>query len=125
MELYILAPTFSICKITDTKDIPIMDEFCFLAKSDEEISLVCDSSHIPPHPIQCEHGWKGFRIQGELAFSMVGILSKITTLLANQNISIFAISTYNTDYLFIKEAQFNTALTCLANAGYSIGWQRS
>ena len=67
-----------------------------------------------------DDGWKAFRIQGVLDFSLIGILSKITTLLAENGVGIFAVSTYNTDYILVKAAQFEKALTVLAHAGYEI-----
>ena len=73
-------------------------EFCFTGKTDEEYSLVCATGYVPANVIRRDDGWKGFRIQGILDFSLVGILSKIAALLAENSIPIFAISTYNTDY---------------------------
>lgn len=67
-----------------------------------------------------EDGWKAFRIQGILDFSLVGILSKITNILAEHNIGIFAVSTFNTDYILVKKEQFEHALTVLAEYGYEI-----
>ena len=67
-----------------------------------------------------EDGWKAFRIQGTLDFSLIGILSKIATLLAGNSISIFAISTFNTDYILTKSEQYEKALTLLEKNGYQI-----
>ena len=65
-------------------------------------------------------GWKGFRIQGVLDFSLIGILSKISTILSENKIGIFAVSTYNTDYILVKQENFEKAATLLADNGYSI-----
>ena len=67
-----------------------------------------------------EDGWKAFRIQGVLDFSLVGILSKITSILAEHNIGIFAVSTFNTDYILVKAEQFEHALAVLAESSYEI-----
>ena len=67
-----------------------------------------------------DDGWRGFRIQGTLDFSLIGILAKISAILAEQRIGIFAISTYNTDYIFVKEENFAKALKSLAEHGYKV-----
>ena len=61
----------------------------------------------------CNDGWKAFRIQGVLDFSLIGILAKIATVLADNGISIFAVSTYNTDYVLIKKENYQKALDIL------------
>ncbi len=61
----------------------------------------------------CDDGWKAFRIQGVLDFSLIGILAKIATVLADNGISIFAVSTYNTDYVLIKKENYQKALDIL------------
>ena len=75
---------------------------------------------MPVNVIRRDDGWKAFRIQGVLDFSLVGILAKIATLLAENSIPIFAISTYNTDYVLTKAAHFEKALDALKQAGYTI-----
>lgn len=75
---------------------------------------------MPQNTIECDNGWKGFNIQGILDFFIIGILSKISTLLAGNKIGIFAVSTYNTDYIFTKEENFGKATNFLKNNGYEI-----
>lgn len=65
-------------------------------------------------------GGKAFRIQGTLDFSLIGILSKISSLLADNNIEIFAVSTYNTDYILTKANNFDKAIEVLSDAGYQV-----
>ncbi len=120
MEIKIIDKNFSICKIQDLSQVNFHDEFCFLSKTDEEISLVCITESIPQSVTEIEKGWKAFRIQGTLDFSLVGILSRISAILAEHNISIFAVSTYNTDYIFVKEIYFLNAITELKEHGYII-----
>ena len=67
-----------------------------------------------------DDGWKAFRIQGVLDFSLIGILSKISAVLADNKIGIFAISTYNTDYILVKAENYSKALEVLADEGYQI-----
>ena len=74
----------------------------------------------PPNIINREDGWRGFRIEGILDFSLIGILSKISTILAENKIGIFVVSTYNTDYVFVKDNSYEKAMNILSDAGYTI-----
>ena len=94
--------------------------YCFIGKTDEESSLVCITENVPPNVLKRDDGWKAFRIQGVLDFSLIGILSEISAILAERGISIFAVSTYNTDYILLKQAHYLRALAALADAGYTI-----
>ena len=120
MELKIINQDFSICKVEDLSQIDYSDKFCFVSKTDEELSLVCETNLVPQNTIECDHGWKAFRIQGVLDFSLIGILSRISTLLAENKIGIFAVSTYNTDYILTKEENFDRAINILEHNGYTI-----
>ncbi len=111
---------FSICKVGDISHIPANDEFCFVGKTDEEISVVCLSSSLPQGSTHTDIGWKGLRIQGELDFSLIGILADISAILAKAEIGIFVVSTYNTDYIFVKEFNFDKAVTALSDSGYTV-----
>lgn len=120
MDIQVIHADFSICKVEDYSKVNIDDEYCFIAKTDEENSLVCQTEAIPENATDCDDGWKAFRIQGVLDFSLIGILSKISGLLAENEIGIFAVSTYNTDYIFVKEENFDRTLNVLSEAGYNI-----
>ena len=97
---------FSVCKVKDYSKVNLDAEFCFTGKTDEEKSLVCLTEDVPDNTIEREDGWKAFRIEGILDFSLIGILSPISALLAENEIGIFAISTYNTDYILVKEKNY-------------------
>ncbi|MFY9115075.1 MAG: ACT domain-containing protein [Dethiobacteria bacterium] len=120
MELKIINQEFSICKVEDLSQIDYSDRFCFVSKTDEELSLVCNTNLVPKNAIECDNGWKAFRIQGMLDFSLMGILSRISTLLAENKIAIFAVSTYNTDYILTKEKNFDKSIKILERNGYVI-----
>ena len=120
MEIKALTDLFSVCKVEDATQIDLSKDFCFIAKTDEEISLVCPTKNVPAVTSARDDGWRGFRIQGTLDFSLIGILAKISAILAEQRIGIFAISTYNTDYIFVKEENFAKALKSLAEHGYKV-----
>ena len=111
---------FSVCQVEDYSLVNLDSEYSFIGKTDEEKSLVCITSEIPSNVIQRDDGWKALRIQGVLEFSLIGILSKIAAILADNNISIFVVSTYNTDYLLIKKENYEKAITALENADYKI-----
>ena len=120
MEIKELSHKLTICKLKSIDGIDIQKEFYFIGKTDEEISLVCKTEDVPENTVERDDGWMGFRIQGVLDFSLVGILSKLSGILADNGIGIFAVSTYNTDYILVKEENYSKALTALTNAGYTL-----
>ena len=120
MELKKLPCDLTVCKVASLADVDLDGEFFFLGKTDEELSLVCRTEDTPADTVERDDGWKGFRIEGVLEFSMIGILSKLSGILAENEIGLFAVSTYNTDYILVKEANFAKALEVLAAEGYTI-----
>lgn len=120
MELKKMEYAFTVCKVASEYDIDLDQEFYFIGKTDEEYSLVCITEDTPANTLEREDGWKGFRIQGILDFSMIGILSKLSGVLAENKIGIFAVSTFNTDYILVKEENFDKALKILSSAGYDV-----
>ena len=120
MELKKIDFPLTVCKLASAADIRPDADFCFVARTDEEISLVCKTEDTPQNTIERDDGWRGFRIQGVLDFSLIGILSKLSGILAANKIGIFAVSTYNTDYILVKEENYERALTVLASEGYTV-----
>ena len=120
MKLKKLDHKLTVCKVADIKDIDTGKDFYFIGKTDEEISLVCKTDDVPQNTIERDDGWRGFRIQGVLDFSLIGILSKLSAILAENDIGIFAISTFNTDYILVKAENFEKALKVLSDAGYDV-----
>ena len=116
---------FSVCKVIDYSCIDLMESFCFTGTTDDEKSLVCPESLVPGNTIVRDDGWRGFRIVGQLDFSLIGILAQISEVLASNKIGIFAISTFNTDYVLTKEESFEKALKVLEDAGYDIKNRKS
>ena len=112
--------SLSVCKVEDYSGIDISKPFCFTGSTDEEYSLVCPTDMVPGNTTDRDDGWKAFRIVGVLDFSLIGILAKISRILATNEIGIFAVSTYNTDYILTKEENFDKALEVLRNAGYRL-----
>lgn len=120
MELKKIDYRLTVCKVAEVSSINLEAEFYFIGKTDEEVSLVCKTEDTPINTIEREDGWRGFRIQGVLDFSLIGILSKLSGILAEHKIGIFAVSTYNTDYILVKEENFERALNVLAAEGYVV-----
>lgn len=118
MKIEVLKERFTVCKVEDYSAVSYSDKYCFVGKTDEENSLVCPTDSVPKNTTERDDGWRAFRISGVLDFSLIGILAKIAGLLAEHKISIFALSTYNTDYILVKENKFDAALTVLENSGY-------
>ena len=120
MELKWLDDPLTVCKLDSTDKIDLSKDFYFIGRTDEELSLVCKTVDAPDNTLAREDGWRGFRVQGPLDFSLVGILSKLSGALAAAGIGLFAVSTYNTDYILVKAEDFDRAMGILARAGYDI-----
>ena len=110
----------TVCKLASAEDIDLSAGFYFIGRTDEEISLVCRTECAPERTVAREDGWRGFRAAGILDFSLTGILSGISGALAENGIGIFAVSTYNTDYILVRDADFDRAAAALEEAGYEV-----
>lgn len=111
---------FAVCQVEDYSQVNLENPFVFTGATDDEKSLVCPIALVPENALSVDKTWSAFRIEGVLDFSLIGILSKISSLLAENNIGIFAISTYNTDYILTKTTDFQRALQVLKEAKYTI-----
>ncbi len=120
MKIKKLYQDFSVCRVKDYSLVNLDSEFCFIGKTDNEQSLVCVTSEVPSNTIKRDDGWKAFCVQGILDFSLIGVLAKISAVLAEHDIPIFAVSTYNTDYVLVKEENYQKGLKALESAGYKI-----
>lgn len=104
MKLKCFKYDLTVCKVKSESDIEMNNDFYFIGKTDDELSVVCITENTPPNTTARDDGWKCFRIEGVLDFSLIGILSKISTILADNQIGIFAVSTFNSDYILVKKA---------------------
>ena len=120
MILETLTQAFTVCKPLTAKDIDMDIPFCFAARTDGELSLVCPTECTPAHTTAREDGWRAFRVAGSMAFSMVGVLARLTDRLAAAQVSVFAVSTFDTDYVLVKADRLETALAALAADGMDI-----
>lgn len=119
MQFEILTAEFSVLKYPS---VPIIPEkgLWFAARTDSEASLVCETRHIPSGRIAREDHWRAMRVVGQLEFSLIGILSGITETLRRAEISVFCVSTYDTDYILVKSDRLSSAVAALRSAGYEM-----
>ena len=120
IRLRVLPDGLSVCKVASISEIDLGRELYFIGRTADEISLVTKTEDAPVSATEREDGWRGFYIDGVLDFSLIGILSGITGVLAEAEIGIFAVSTYNTDYILVKEESLVKALRALKEAGYTV-----
>lgn len=120
MELEKIPYPLTVCKVQTVTEVDLTKEFFFVGKTDEEVSLVCVTEEAPEGAIAREDGWRGFRIRGVLDFSLIGILARVSAVLAEKEIGIFVVSTFNTDYVLVKETEFERALAALEEDGYVV-----
>ena len=124
MRLDVISGSFSILKLPAGQPMPVWasdSEFLSLTRTLEELSLVVDSNSVPEgEPLKVDAGWRGFRVAGTLDFSLTGVLSSIAAPLAKKKVSIFAISTFDTDYVLVKEDKMEEALRALSESGFII-----
>ena len=120
MYLHILDETFTICKAERLDAALLAIPWLFLGKTDREISVVCPTGHAPTDAPARSDGWRAFRVAGELDFGLTGILAALATTLAEAEIPIFALSTYDTDYILVREECFDAAQKALREAGHTL-----
>lgn len=120
MKLEILRTPLSVIQVADFNGLELSISPLFIANTEDERSIVLPTEKVPAITVNREDGWRALKIAGVLDFSLVGILAKIASLLAEQKISIFAVSTYNTDYILIKEDKLAKTISVLGDAGYTI-----
>ena len=117
-----LPELLTICKLDTRHKIPdwaIQGEFWAITRTADELSIVCRQSDVP-QAVSQEPDWRGLKVEGPLEFSLTGILAGLATPLANAGISIFAVSTFDTDYLLVKADRLAQAVLVLQTAGYRI-----
>jgi hypothetical protein len=119
LKIEVLPQPLTVCKLLNFSPSLLDEPLCFLCKTDLELSLVCTADAVPKDCISREDGWRAFRICGQLEFSLVGILAKISTILAQAQVGLFAVSTYDTDYILVKEFQLDAAVAALQKEGIS------
>lgn len=120
MRIQVIAGRFAVARLRTTERLNLNEDFLFFSKTDEEFSLVCREDSVPYDCLACDKGWRAFRIEGQLEFDTIGIIAKRTSILAEHNIGLFAISTFLTDYTLVKEENLKRALETLEKAGFEV-----
>jgi uncharacterized protein len=122
LVMKLINESYGVCRLNKDEEIPAWayeGELFSITKTDDELSILCLQENIPTG-VKFEGDWRILKVEGPLDFSLIGILSKISGILALQSISIFAVSTYDTDYILVKENNINTAVEALRGQGYEI-----
>ena len=122
MRLALLSERFAICRLSALQPLPTWFHYQGMLSSvtytSDECSIVC-AEEIVPQDVQSERGWKAIKVLGPLDFSLTGILASLATPLANAHISLFALSTFDTDYLLVKEIFITDAQETLIQSGHT------
>lgn len=111
-----------ICRFGPAEPLPAWTgraKFCSITRTHDELSVVCDEEAVPSH-VQADRGWRLLGVQGPLDLTMVGVLARLATTLADASVSIFAISTYDTDYLLVRDSDLLRAVSALEAVGYQM-----
>jgi uncharacterized protein len=120
LSLTVLSARYSVCRLDAATAVPAWatrGTFFSVTRTPEEVSVVCETTAVPPG-IQATEGWRALAVQGPLDFEAVGILAELSGRLADAAVSIFAISTYDTDYLFVREPDLGRSAAALREAGH-------
>lgn len=122
LTLVALSGRYGICRLGPDEPAPawgLQGEFFSVTRATDELSIVCAEAQIPAE-VLCESGWRLFKIDAVMDFSLVGIVAGISAALAGANVGIFVLSTYNTDYILVKQPDFAVAAAALQAAGYTV-----
>ena len=122
LTLHQLPERFAVCRLESTETIPdwIDDEgFVSITRTSRELSIVCDESRIPPD-CMAERNWRCLIVGGALPFDAVGVLASLAKPLAERGISIFVISTYDTDHILVKDDDLERAIDALTACGHTV-----
>lgn len=120
--LSILPESLAICRLDPQTSCPEWanaGSLSSITRTTEELSILCPQEHVP-EGVMADRDWRALKIQGPLDFAMVGVLSELAGLLAAAKVSIFAISTFETDYILVKADKLRRAIEALRIAGHHV-----
>ncbi len=116
----VISHKLTVCKLEHIESIDPSTDFFFIARTDTEVSLVCETERTPFAATTREDGWRALRFGGDLELSLTETLSKLSGLLSDNGISVFAVFTFDSDYVLIRETDLEKAVDVLKAAGYNI-----
>lgn len=122
LKLNLMRGLYGITQMDPNQPVPrwaMIGSFYSVTKTNDELSIVCTEENVPLD-VTCERSWRIFKLEGPFAFTEVGILKTVTSVLSNQSIGVFAISTFDTDYVLVKQKDFNHAMDALRYAGHKV-----
>ena len=122
LSLQLLPQNLAVCRLEPDRPVPeglIQAPFYSITRTPEELSVVCPESAVPQNA-RVERGWKALKVEGPLGFAMTGILASLTKPLAEADISVFALSTYDTDYLLVRNTDLAAAVSALRASGHNV-----
>ena len=122
LTLSVLAQPLAMVRLEPTAPVPDWEwsgEPCSVTRTAEELSIVCSDSAVPPDTT-AQRGWRALKVHGPLDFSLTGVLAALSAPLAQARISIFALSTYDTDYVLVRDDDLDRASDALAHAGHAV-----
>ncbi len=116
-----LPTAFAVCRLPPDAQLPLFaeTEFTSITRTAEELSIVCPIDQAPQNT-KCESPWTCFKLEGPFAFSLTGVLAAFLNPLAERGVPIFAVSTFDTDYILVKEEHVASALDALQAAGHDL-----
>jgi hypothetical protein len=122
LALLVVDGTFAVCRFPANAPIPswaTAGDFFSITHTADELSVVCRDGDVPDG-ITCERGWRCLRVAGAMPFTAVGVLASLTAPLAEARVSLFTLSTFDTDYLLVKAADFDAAVDALRRHGHTV-----
>jgi hypothetical protein len=121
LTLSLLPDTLAVCRLAPDASLPdwAAGELLSITRTSDELSIVCAERHVPAS-VRCEKGWRCLKVAGPMDLSLIGILASLAVPLAEARIPLFAVSTYDTDYLLVKETDVERAVEVLRKAGHMI-----
>lgn len=122
MKLVVLKDEFAVVRLDATDPTPAWSSqgsISSVTRTAEELSVVCAAAGVPAN-VQAQRGWRCLRVVGRLDFSLTGVLAAIAGPLAAAKVSMFAVSTYDTDYFLVSEHSLAAAIECLVAAGHEV-----
>lgn len=120
LTLRALPGMFAAAKLNTADGVDFGRPYTFFASTGDELSLICEAERVPRGAARVEGGYRGLKAEGPLDFSLVGVMAGLAVALAEAGVSLLAVSTFDTDYVFVKDEKLSEAVAALRKAGYRV-----